>query len=110
MNKVAKAMHISVDIDRTRNHIHILQEERNEAQALVGNLTLWRKQAVLDGFSDIGLVEEHLLVARKQVLNIQQRISFLESLIDEFSGVKNVTAKLLDEAIEERNSSQSNAF
>ena len=98
-------MLVSVDIKRIRNHISILQEEQKESQALVECLTMWHKQAVLDGVSDIGLIEKHLHIACNQVTNVQQRIVLLESIADEFASVKNVTAKLLEDAKNVANSS-----
>jgi len=91
-------MFVSVDIERVRNHIHILQEEQKEAQYLVDFFIMRHKQAIHDSSSDIDFIEKHLQIANHQSLYIKHRITLLESITDKFASVKNTTAKLLEDA------------
>ena len=91
-------MLVSVDINRLKDHTFLVREELRVAQSLVNSLLAWRNQASIDGTMDVGFIDRHLGIARKQVGHIQDRITFLENAADKFSAVKLETADTLSDA------------
>lgn len=91
-------MHDSVDIGCISNHISILQEEEKVAKTLEEYLSVCYKQALNEDWANIDFLERHLRIVTKQVRNIQRRVLLLESMVEEFSDLKRVTAELLSDA------------
>lgn len=88
----------SVNIARIINHISILQEEEKVAKTLEEYLCACYKQALTEGWANIDFLERHLHIATNQVGNIQRRVWLLESMVEQFSDLKRVTAEILLDA------------
>lgn len=77
----------------------LLREEEQVAISLKDSLNVWYKQAIIDGQTDIVEIEELLKITHKQISYIQQRIVFLESVVDDFIKIKEDTSELLVDAM-----------
>lgn len=91
-------MNISVDIKQIRDHIVILNQEKQLAESLVDELCQWRKQMILLGGTDTAFLDYHINIAKNQVTYVRRRITLLESVVDDLSLLVAETQSILSEA------------
>lgn len=92
-----KAVRISADIRRIRDHISILDQEKQVAESLVKGLREWREQVILLGESDTTFLDRHIRIAKNQVTYIRRRITLLENMADDLQGSVNKTQEILED-------------
>lgn len=91
-------MQISVDIKKLRDHILLLQEELNEAEAFRSFLQEWRARANMTGTDDIAFVDRHISVVSQQIEKIKRRTEQVESMAERFSLLTRDVSNKLDDA------------
>ena len=94
-------MVVSVDIEKLKNHLAIVHEERRVAETLGERLKNLSKQASVNCLIDVDFIEQQRYMIQHEFECIQRRITLLELMIEEFSELKQSMANTLEEAMEQ---------
>ena len=89
---------MQIDLIKMDLHLSLLQEELKDANRLSDTLGRWHRRALTDYSADAVQIFKQIQFVQREKMRIQNRITAIENIIDQFIRAEKETQKVLEDA------------